>query len=753
MIWSFCVCGFGVLCGSGCVWGGGTRWLCVNGGEEGHPVIVNQKTSNVKNCDVCRGGRVGRGWDQKLVPGVMDSSWSCRPPLTHQDPPSADLYCYYYYDEYDNCYCYYYDDDLFSPMKLSFPSTLLWAAATSSSSPTKKVEAFSVMNRRVVLSTRGGAAGTNGSGAGGSRTTCTTSRSLSTSTTTAATVSEEDITTSPITTATTPSRLPSAYDQLVTKLEAIAHLRRASAVLSYDQQVFMPSLASAERGAQLAALATVVHQQTTDPELLQLMDQIMSATTTTTSISSTLDPSQRRLIELERKAFVENARVPTELAAHAAELSSRAYQVWTEARHARNFSLFESTLQECVNVSTQLAAAKRGDHTTTGTTEDLPPSPIYDFMLDEYESGMTKSRIDDLFQQVQDTLVPLRQKVLDKVAEAAASQNHHKDDDDGDDGTAARLPSTKALRGTFEIPRQQELSEQLVKAIGFNTEAGRIDVSVHPFTSSLSPSDVRITSRFRSDEWYQGLAASLHEAGHAMYEQGLPNKSSALSIDTALSMGTHESQSLFWERHVGLSKAFWKYATPIVQEKLPLLANYSSQELYGAVNAVSDQSLIRVEADELSYPLHVILRYQIEKDVMDGTLQVADIPQRWNSDMKHYLNVDVPSEDKGCLQDVHWASMAFGYFPTYLIGAMAAAQLFHYCSKDMLLDDDDDDIHAHMERGEFQKLKEWLSQKVHRHGRRYASLDDLFEDQLGEPLNPQYFLDYLTEKYSDLYQL
>jgi Zn-dependent M32 family carboxypeptidase len=546
-------------------------------------------------------------------------------------------------------------------MKLSFRSAILSTLLAS------KAEAFSVGNRRIVLAMRGGA--------------------LSIST-----VVHDETTTK------------TAYEQLVAKLEAITHLSRASAVLSYDQQVFMPTSASAERGAQLAALATVLHQQKTDPELLKLMDQVDI---------TTLDRYQKRLIELERKSFEENARVPTELAAQAAERASKAYQEWVEARKAKDFSMFETTLEQCFELSQKVAAAKKGDSDN-----------LYDFMLDEFEMGMTKQRIDDLFRQVQETLVPFIEKVLDAKEKG---------------------PTTDALHGEFDIQRQQDLSEKLVKAIGFNSDRGRIDVSVHPFTSSMSPSDVRITSRFRIDEWYQGLAGSLHEGGHAIYEQGLPK--SALNVDTALSMGTHESQSLFWERHVGLSKAFWNYATPIAHEALPQLSKYSSEELYGAINAVSDESLIRVEADELSYPLHVILRYNIEKDVIGGRLAVSDIPERWNSDMKRYLKVDVPSDDKGCLQDVHWAYMAFGYFPTYLIGAIASAQLFHYCSKDM------PDISAQMERGEFTQIKDWLLKTVHQHGRQYTSLDELLEDQLGETLNPKYFLNYLIEKYSDLYKL
>ena len=383
-------------------------------------------------------------------------------------------------------------------------TVLLQMQATSS-----RVAALSTMSvfaRRChhlspFLATRGGGGGT-GSAIGGALLSTATSR-------------EESSTAETSTTETAKI----AYQELVKRLEGITHLGRAQAVLGYDQQVFMPASASAERGAQLAALATVLHQQRTDPKLLELMDEAMKLEGENHESPSLL-PDELRLLELERKAFVENARVPSELAAKAAELSSSAYADWVKAREAKDYSMFESTLQDCFDTAMKLAAAKQASSDN-----------LYDFMLDEFEMGMSKRRIDTIFEHVESSLVPLIQKVK----------------------ASSHRPSTAALHGEFEMDRLQQLSDRLVKAIGFNAEQGRIDVSVHPFTSSLSPSDVRITSRFRTDEWYQGLAGSLHEGGHAIYEQSLPN--SALSIDTALSMGTHESQSLFWERHVGLSKA------------------------------------------------------------------------------------------------------------------------------------------------------------------------------------------------------
>ena len=550
----------------------------------------------------------------------------------------------------------------------------------------------------------------------GGRTSATTTAATSFSTT------NDDSTATA--TATTLAESSKSYAELVEKLKTITQLERASAVLSYDQLVFMPhgaDITSSERGAQMAALASVIHEKKTDPKLLELVESSLNDSIQggTTRVGT---DDEIRLLELEKKSFIQNERVPATLASKAAELSTSAYTAWVKARQASDFDAFAPVLEDCFQTAMAIAMAKSGD----GIKSEVEGRDLYTQMLDEFEMGMSQQRIDDIFGEIQAALVPLIAKVLDS-------------------GSA---PSTRPLKvknenDKFPIEQQKELSRRLVTAIGFNETIGRIDVSVHPFTTSFSPNDVRITSRFRDDEWYQGLAGTIHEGGHAIYEQQLP--SSALSIDTALSMGTHESQSLFWERHVGLSKSFWKWATPQLQELFDNF-EYSADEVYGAVNAVS-RSLIRVEADELTYPLHVILRYNIEKDVIQGNLKVTDIPSRWNQEMKELLGVDVPSDDVGCLQDVHWSGLAFGYFPTYLIGSATAAQLAHYCRVDI------PDMDERMERGEFSEIRQWLSSKVHSHGRRYKSLDAMLEDQVGEKLNPKYFIEYLTDKYSDLYRL
>jgi len=505
----------------------------------------------------------------------------------------------------------------------------------------------------------------------------------------------------------------SAYKELVTKLKLVTQLRRAEAVLDYDRTIFMPEQAAEERGLQLAAMAEVIHEKATDKKIGELIEASLKDLNGLSSgdTSSSSYEEERKVLALSKKAFMKNEKIPTELAARKAKLGSESYGMWTKARAASDYTMFQPYLKDCFDVAIEVASAQR----------DSDDVPLYTQMLDEFETGMSAQRIDEVFATIQEALVPLISKVL---------------------GSSATPPSTEPLKGKFSVDKQQEMNEKIVRAIGFDKKFGRIDVSVHPFTTSFSPRDVRITSRFSEDEWYQGLAGSVHEAGHAMYEQNLGN--SGLATDSALSMGVHESQSLFWERHVGLSKPFWTFATPLLKDAFGEDFNYSPEEVYGAANAVS-KSFIRVEADELTYPLHVILRYTIEKEVIEGKLDVADVPSRWNSLMKELLDVDVKDDAKGCLQDVHWSMLAFGYFPTYLLGAACAAQLAHYCHIDI------PDMDEKITKGEFSEIKDWLTKKVHKHGSRYDSLDELLEDQVGEALNPEYFIQYLTDKYTDLY--
>ena len=510
---------------------------------------------------------------------------------------------------------------------------------------------------------------------------------------------------------------PSSYTDLVDKLRTIAQLRQASAVLDYDRMTVMPQAKDTSdlRGAQLSTLAAVIHEKSTDNSIPLLIDKSLQE-------SNNLSTDQIQLLKLTKRSFEKNYKISAELEKRRTELASLAYSAWVQARKDSDFPSFVLILKDCFDTAMEVAKAHRGEECNP-SDDSKSTSSLYTEMLDEYEMGMSAERIDDIFSEIETALVPLIQKVLESKTQ----------------------PKTDALRGTFPIEKQKEVNRKIVTALGFDINYGRMDESVHPFTMALGPYDVRITSRYSNNEWYQGLAASIHEGGHAIYEQNLGK--SGLEIDSFLSMGTHESQSLFWERHVGMSREFCQWITPTLKEAFSIdgTSFYSPDEIYAAINAVSPGP-IRVEADELTYPLHVILRYNIERDVIDGKLSVADIAKAWKSQMKSMLNLDIEDDAQGCLQDIHWSGLAIGYFPTYLIGSATAAQLAYYCEQDIPT------FRKDIEHGDFSKIKDWLHEKVHKHGRRYSSLDALLKDQVGEELNPNYLIEYLTKKYSQLYQ-
>mmetsp|Transcript_8518 Transcript_8518/g.9367 ORF Transcript_8518/g.9367 Transcript_8518/m.9367 type:complete len:656 (+) Transcript_8518:1-1968(+) len=518
-----------------------------------------------------------------------------------------------------------------------------------------------------------------------------------------------------------------SYTKLVTQLKSITQLKRTSAVLDYDRMVLMPQsdASSKQRGKQLSVLASIIHEKATDESIPSLIETSIADLEKLLSSQSQSEQQyeykdERRILQLTKEAYEKKIRIPSELEARKAELSSAAYSSWVKAREAKDFDMFAPTLKDCFATAMEVATSIQTDDTDTGIDGTGEKKSLYTQMLDEFEMGMKGERIDEIFSQIESALKPLIQKVL----------------------TSQHKPSTNPLKGKFEISKQKEINEKIITTMGFHLDHGRIDQSVHPFTMSFGPADVRITSRFNEDEWFQGLAATIHEGGHAMYEQNIGD--SDLDIDEHLSMGMHESQSLFWERHVGMSKEFCNWSTSIFKETFDDFT-YDANDVYDAINAV-EASPIRVEADELTYPLHVILRYKIERETVDGRMEVNDIPKHWNQQMKDVLNVTIENDALGCLQDVHWSALAIGYFPTYLIGSATAAQLAFYCKKD------NPDMYQQIEQGEFGQIKSWLTDKVHRHGRRYESLDALLEDQLGEPLNPKYFIDYLSNKYTELYK-
>ncbi|GAX80590.1 hypothetical protein CEUSTIGMA_g8027.t1 [Chlamydomonas eustigma] len=498
------------------------------------------------------------------------------------------------------------------------------------------------------------------------------------------------------------------YDKLCEKLKDLSSLQGISGLLGWDEMVMMPSGAAASRGAQKAALAGVVYDKETDPELGQLLDTLRKE-------QKGLDEWASANIRDAHKSYVKATAIPKDLAQRIARHETDSYQAWVEARKASDFSKFAPYLQKWVDLSKEKAAFI--DST----------KPAYDVLLDNYEKGMTSARLDEIFVQVREGLVPLIAAIKSKIGTI-------------DDAW---------VKGTYETEKQAELCKQVALDLGFNLENGRLDVSVHPFTGGTHPTDVRMTTRFKQDDLLDGLTAAVHETGHALYEQGRNLNYDGLPVNSSLSMGIHESQSLLWERMVALSLPFAKYLKPKLAAHFPekFGGEVTAEELYKAENVVRDVSLIRVEADEVTYAMHIVLRYELERGLMDGSVKVEDLPRLWNEKMEKYLCCVPPNDAQGVLQDVHWSMGLFGYFPTYSLGAMYATQIY-LRSKDAI-----PGLEEQIAEGEFKHLKAWLNENIHKVGSLHTSGDELMKAVTGSVLDPEVFLGYIRSKYTALYSL
>ncbi|CAN0492957.1 unnamed protein product [Ectocarpus sp. 12 AP-2014] len=359
----------------------------------------------------------------------------------------------------------------------------------------------------------------------------------------------------------------------------------------------------------------------------------------------------------------------------------------------------------------------------------------YEGCLDQFERGMSTERLREVFGELKAGLVPLLRAIQEKVAE-----------EDKSGAAAERHPAPLHSGEQWGKDEQAALCRDMAEKLGFDMSKGRLDVSVHPFTGGPGPSDVRITTRY-SNNWMEGVAGTVHEVGHALYEQGRPGGDMEdLPVSRALSMGVHESQSLLWERMVFQSRPFWKFAAPLVRARFPHTEGVSDEAFYRGLNRVAP-SLIRVDADEVTYPLHIILRFEIEQGLMDGSIAVKDVPSVWASKMKELLGVDVPGDAEGCLQDIHWSVGAFGYFPSYTLGAVMACQFLEAARLAL------PDLDSSLEAGNFEPLKTWLNREVHARGSLYASPDELLSEVTGDSMRPTALVEHLKSKYTEIYGL
>ncbi len=488
------------------------------------------------------------------------------------------------------------------------------------------------------------------------------------------------------------------YRKLLKRSREISLVFHASEALNWDVETYMPSRGLDFRAEQLAHLGGHTHRLFTGKivgDWLAACEQQGFAPES---------PEAANVREWRRR-YDRATRLPASLVEKFQRARTHAREAWKEARERSQFKIFKPHLQKLLDLNRQRAER-------WGFQE----SP-YDALLDEYEPGMRASQLRTLFAELR----PAIGAVLAPAAERSAA-----------------VPPD-LLAGDYPIPAQQAFNRKVAEAIGFDFSAGRIDTTTHPFCLTLGPGDCRLTTRYDERNFTQSLYGVLHEAGHGLYEQGLLPEHFGTPLGVAASLGLHESQSRLWENHVGRHPAFWEHWLPLAAEHFPGLRRLNPGQLAAAVNRVTP-SFIRVEADQVTYDLHVLLRFETELRLLEGQLQVADVPGFWNAEFEKLLDLKIGKDADGCLQDIHWSQGDFGYFPTYTLGNLNAAQLMRRAALDH------PSLDGELARGEYRPLLDWLREKVHRHGLRYQP-QELMRQATGEPTTSAHHLAYLRKKF------
>lgn len=496
-----------------------------------------------------------------------------------------------------------------------------------------------------------------------------------------------------------------AYADLIRRVRDAGVLASCAGLLGWDERTYMPRAGAGHRGEQMALLARLGHEMLTDREVGELLAAVEGG-------PLVRDPESDAAANVReiRRAHDRAVKLPKELVEEIARVTTQAQGVWAEARQANDFARFRPWLEKIV-------ALKRQEAGAVGYRNHP-----YDALLDEFEPGATTGEIRGLFAKLADGLVPI-------VAGIVGSARH---------------PNRDLLHREYPVDRQKLFAESAAAAVGFDFDAGRLDTTTHPFCSGLGPGDCRITTRYNPRFFNEAFFGVLHEVGHGLYEQHLPADHAGTPLGTAASLGIHESQSRMWENQVGRGRPFWEHFFPRARQAFPAaLRDVSLDEWLFAINDVQP-SFIRVEADEVTYNLHIILRFELEQALMTGDLVPADVPAAWNERVRLSLGITPPDDARGCLQDIHWSFGGLGYFPTYTLGNLYAAQFMAAARRDLPGLDDD------FRRGEFGRLTRWLTENIHRNGQRYRA-NDLCRRVTGGPLDHTPFLNYLRDKFAPLY--
>jgi carboxypeptidase Taq len=495
--------------------------------------------------------------------------------------------------------------------------------------------------------------------------------------------------------------------ELRQRLLEISDLGAVGSVLGWDEATYMPKGGSSARGRQSATVSRMRHERSMDPALGRLIDSL-----TPHAESLPADSDDAALVRVARRDFDKAIKVPAAWVERSGKHGSASYDAWTRARPANDFAAMRPYLEKTLELSREYAGFFK------------PYDRIADPLIDMADEGMTTALIQKLFAELRRELVPIVHAI-----------------------TAEPVADDRCLHGTFREQPQLAFSLDVVARLGYDLDRGRLDKTHHPFCTRFGAGDVRITTRVREDDLGDALFSTVHEAGHAMYEQGVAAALDGTPLGAGVSAGVHESQSRLWENVVGRSRAFWEHFYPSLQRLYPAqFQGVALDTFYRAINKV-ERSLIRTDADEVTYNLHVMMRFDIELDLLEGRLAVKDLPQAWRARMKADLGIEPPDDRDGCLQDVHWYYGGIGgYFQGYTIGNILSAQFYAAAVKAH------PDIAAEIAAGEFKTLHGWLTKNLYRHGSKFTP-NDLIKRATGEPMTMQPYLAYLRGKYGELYSL
>ncbi|WP_017755452.1 carboxypeptidase M32 [Calidifontibacillus oryziterrae] len=498
-----------------------------------------------------------------------------------------------------------------------------------------------------------------------------------------------------------------------TEKEFLEYVKKMSAynealsLIFWDLRTGAPKKGVDQRSEVIGMLSQEVFQMSISEQMAQFIEELER--------EDNISEISRKIVAECKKEYDRNKKIPKDEYKEYVILQSKAESVWEEAKAASDFEMFRPYLEKLVDFNKRFIEYWR-PITENGNN--------YDILLDMYEPGMTVNQLDKTFADLRNKIVPFVKKITE----------------------SAHKPNTQFLFDTFPIEKQKAFSIEILKAMGYDFDAGRLDETVHPFAITLNPGDVRITTKYDVQDFRTAVFGTIHEGGHALYEQNISKELIGTPLCDGTSMGIHESQSLFWENFIARDYNFWcRYYSMLKTYAMGQFDAVSLEEFYRGINE-SKPSLIRIEADELTYPLHVMIRYEIEKGLFNNDIAVKDLPQIWNDKMEEYLGIRPDNDAKGVLQDVHWAGGSFGYFPSYALGYIYAAQFRAKMIKDI------PNFNELLQNGNFEQIKEWLTVNVHQYGKLKKPLE-ILKDVTGEGLNATYLIDYLEAKYSKIYKL